>query len=124
MDSCFLPTIGKRHTDKVLLLDHIGLDQKFVDNILGQYSRLRDFYNHPPYVGPMIHHAGFVADAINASLISIQSVAKQCPPNIRRNIPTFHNLQFGVNLQNLYNEIRKIHGNLEHPVATQRYFNF
>lgn len=96
------------------------MDQAFINNVLKNYSRLQDFHNNPPYPGPFVHIANFVATAINATLVSTRSLKQTCSTRTLKKIPTFYNVKFAPVLSHLFNQIQNVHGKIEKPSAIQR----
>lgn len=112
---------GLSSADKILLLDYVSTSQQFINNILANFSRPRDFHNNPPSLGSMIQLAIFVSSAANSSLLSIMNLRSDCDPKILRNIPTLFNFRFGPQVLDLYKKISDIYGTSETPAAVQRY---
>lgn len=109
-ESCTPGLTGRHSQIPVLLLDHHYLPQELVLQTLKNYSRLRDFHKNPPLRGPLIHHAYFIASAMNATLIATRTLNGSRCPNEHSNMPTFYYQIYGVELEDAYRRIRKIEG--------------
>lgn len=108
-------------SDKVLLLDHLHLDKTFVNNILVNYPTLRDFVNSPPYLGPFVHIANFVAGALNSTLVSTTNLTLNCTQKVSKILPTFYNQRNGVQLESIFSRLKETHGDTVSVKAIQRY---
>lgn len=123
ISSCFDPMVRSNELalDKILLLDYLGENQNFIEKVLVNYSRQRDFHNSPPSLGPMIHIAIFIVTAANATLVSRVNINPDCDRSILRNIPTLHNFCFGAHLRELYSKIGDVYGDGEMPTPISRF---
>lgn len=77
-------------SENILLLNYAHADQASVTKTLAQYPTLRDFHNEPPFIGPFLQMANFVAHAVNATLFSVRNLRDGCKVKALRSFPTFH----------------------------------
>lgn len=106
-------------TRRFIFFEYFHLDQIYIDRILRNFSKLRDFHNDPPYLGPLVQLVQFVASAINATILSSRSVKKGCNPEVIWHIPKFYSA-FGSQLIDAFVGLNK-------PLLIQvdsNFFNF
>lgn len=89
-------------SQNIVFFNYTPVTQNYVNRVLADYPGLRDFHNKPPYLGPLVHIANFIATAVNATLISPISINQDvlCMETFKM-IPTLY-LEYGVNLKGMF----------------------
>lgn len=89
----------------ILLLDFNFFTQRHLKIASENYPRLRDFYSSPPLTAPLIHHALFIAAAINATLVSTTNFKESTA-----SIPTLYYIKYGTELLDIYDKVKYENG--------------
>lgn len=86
---------------RLLLLEFVDVTQSIISYVLHRFSKVRDYHNKPPSIAPLISIADFVASAVNASLMSTNSLQKGCELVLLKKLPIIR-LLAGENLQKAF----------------------
>lgn len=105
----------------VLLIDFISLKQDVIDHARTHRSRLHDFYFNAIGLSARIPLFRYIAEAVNATPISDDKVTINCPPSMKKTIPTLHFYVRLHKLLELHKSIVSIHGSVDKPIIIQRY---
>lgn len=87
-----------RDTDEILILKDTFTGQEHISLTLGNFSRLRDVHSRPPPATfIVVHYAYLVAQGINATLVSINSLLQTFnSQDIKESIQEFPTIQYQV----------------------------
>lgn len=123
MNSCLSSITLERVTfsGNILLFDYLSVNQTLINLLYTRYSRMRDFYNFLDTLSTTAQVAIFIAQAINASLVSVKEIKPYCPKEFFNTNPALYYHVSSYALQEVHNKIRRIHGQTAKPTTIQRY---
>lgn len=110
-----------RWPENIILLDYLFLRQSDLDEVLANYTKLRDFYNmNTSALLATVMVAKIIADVGNASLVSINNVGSTCHKEFFDRTPSLHLYVYGQNLIDIFKNTDLLREAAKPPLVIQR----